>query len=199
MEIGMGAQESTLWPYLRRTLVLGIIMLWPPSGALACGYHGDISLARGLLNWVYPDALHVVGAISAAVAERRLPAPATMGRGLLGYHGIVRSLERHGQQLDTFSSETTPPTVSLVLIESMLWTRFFSESGGLRMHAHVSGPQVGDLVMISGEDIIREIANNRLSVGEAYRYKLLRLYGTEEQIALFLNLYHQIGRARSGG
>jgi hypothetical protein len=122
-----------------------------------------------------------------------------MGRGLLGYHGIVRSLERHGQQLDTFSGQTTPPTVSLVLIESMLWTRFFSEGGGLRMQPHVSGPQVGDLVMISGEDIIREIANNRLSIAEAYRYKLLRLYGTEEQIALFLNLYHQIGRARSGG
>lgn len=132
-----------------------------------------------------------------AVAERRLPAPATVGRGLFGYHDIVRSLERHAQQLRIASGETTPRTFSLVLIEPMLWTRFVSEGSDVRMHVHVSGPQPGDLVMISGEDVIREIANNRLSVGEAYRSGLIRLYGTEKQIAFFLNLYDQVGSARS--
>lgn len=194
----MRLRKAILGPRLRRILVLGTIMLWlPPPGAIACGYHSDMSLARGLLNWVYPDALHVVGAISMAVAERRLPAPATVGRGLFGYHDIVRSLERHAQQLRIASGETTPRTFSLVLIEPMLWTRFVSEGSDVRMHVHVSGPQAGDLVMISGEDVVREIANNRLSVGEAYRSGLIRLYGTEKQIAFFLNLYDQVGSARS--
>lgn len=48
-----------------------LTMAYSPSPSLACGYHDDVAMARGLLNWVYPDALHVLGAISAAVAERR--------------------------------------------------------------------------------------------------------------------------------
>ena len=195
----MDLRKAILEPRLRRTLLLGTIMLWlPQPGAVACGYHSDMSLARGLLNWVYPDALHVVGAISTAVAERRLPAAATASRGpgLFGYHSIVRSLERHVHQLRMSSVETTLPTFSLVLIEPMLWTRFVSEGGDVRMHVHVSGPQPGDLVMISGEDVIREIANNRLSVDEAYRRGLIRLYGTEEQIAVFLDRHDKIGGVR---
>jgi len=54
--------------------LFGALTIWSQSDGDACGYHDDVSLARGALNWVYPDALHVVGAISTAVAERRLPA-----------------------------------------------------------------------------------------------------------------------------
>jgi hypothetical protein len=81
-----------------------------------------------------------------------------------------------------------------LLIEPMLWTRFVSEGGDVRTQVHMSGPQAGDLVVISGEDVIREIARGQLSIGEAYRYGLIRLYGTEQQVALFLNLYDQVGR-----
>jgi hypothetical protein len=196
----MGFRTAVLKRRLWRISVLASTMFWLlPSNAFACGYHSNVSLARGLLNWVYPDALHVVGAISTAVAEKRLPAVAITGRGLglFGYDSIVRSLERHAEQLRMSVGETIRPTFALVLIDSMLWTRFVSIGGDLRAHVHVSGPQAGDLVMISGEDVIREIANSRLSVGEAYRNKLIRLYGSEEQIAAFLALHSRIGDAGS--
>ena len=179
-----------------RILMGGALVIWSPSAAIACGYHDDVSLARGILNWVYPEALHVVGAISAAVAERRLPAGAPMrgGLGLAGYHGAVRTLDQHAQQLSQSSGGMPRPTFSLLLIEPMLWTRFISDGADVQTRVHVSGPQGGDLVVISGEEVIRAVANNRLTVGEAYRSGLIRLYGTEEQVRSFLTLYDQVGR-----
>ena len=183
---------------LTRIFMLGALTIWSPFEAAACGYHDDVSLARGVLNWVYPDALHVVGAISTAVIERRLPAAASArgGLGLLGYHGTVRALDQYAQQLRTSSGEKPPPTFSLLLIEPMLWTRFVSDGGDVRTQVHVSGPQAGDLVVISGEEVLRAVANDRLTVAEAYRSGLVRLYGTDEQVRSFLALHDQVGRPR---
>ena len=178
-----------------RIFVLGFLIGWSGSQAAACGYHDDVSRARGILNWSYPDSLHVVGAISTAVAEKRLPAPAPVrgGFGLLGYHGTARALDRLAEQLRMSSDEATLPAFSLLLIEPMLWTRFVSESGDVRPQVHMSGPQAGDVVVISGEEVIREIAHKRLSIREAYRRGLIRLYGTEDQVGLFLTRYDQVG------
>jgi hypothetical protein len=182
-----------------RAFLFGALIVGSLSEAVACGYHDDVSLARGVLNWVYPDALHVVGAISMAVAERRLPTPAMPGGvGLLGYHGMVRALDRHAQQLRAASDEAPRPTFSLLLIEPMLWTRFVSEDGDVQAQVHVAGPQAGDLVVITGEEVIREIASGRLSVGEAHRHGLVRLYGTDEQVRSFLTLYDHVGSTLSG-
>ena len=184
---------------LIRTLMVGAMALGLPPGAVACGYHDDVSLARGVLNWVYPDALHVVGAIAKAVSERRLPVSTSAGGegNPWGYHHTVRSIDRHARQLRAQSGGTRPPAFSLLLIEPMLWTRFAPEGGDLQAQVHVSAPQAGDLVVISGEGVIREIANSRLSIGDAYRRGLIRLYGTEEQVEFFLTRYEQVGDPRS--
>jgi hypothetical protein len=174
-------------------MMFGTIMLSLPSAVIACGYHNDVALLRGVLNWVYPDSLHVVGAMAKAVSEKRLPAP-TLEHDPWGYHRVVRSLHQYARQLQAFSGEAQPLEFSLLLIEPMLWTRFISEGGDFRTQVHVSGPQAGDLILISGESVIREITNSRLSVGQAYRDGLVRFYGTEEQVALFLNVYGQVGR-----
>jgi hypothetical protein len=178
-------------------LMLGTVLTCAPSRGDACGYHDNVTLARGVLNWTYPDALHVIGAMAQAVSEKRLPAP-TLGRARdpWGYHRVVRSLQRYAQQLRVLSGETRPSAFSLLLIEPMLWTRFTSEGGDLQAQVHVSAPQAGDLVLISGEDVMGEITNSRLSVGEAYRHGLIRLYGTDEQVVLFLTLYGQVGSVR---
>ena len=93
-------------------------------------------------SWVYPDALHVVGAMAQAVGEKRLPA-LTFGRERdpWGYQRIVRSLHQYGQQLRRLSGATRPPTLSLLLIEPMLWTRFASEAENLQTQVHASGPE----------------------------------------------------------
>ncbi len=193
----MSLRAAIMKSSLVRTLMFGVVMCWLPPGALACGYHDDVSRARGVLNWVYPNSLHVIGAISTAVAERRLPArgPEPGAFGLLGYHGAARSLDQHAQQLRMVAGESPPRAFSMLLIGSMLWTRFVPDGDDLRAQVHVSGPEPGDLVLISGEEVIREITRNHLTIGDAFRRGLIRLYGTEEQVALFLTLYDQIGAA----
>ncbi|QFI69065.1 hypothetical protein [Sinorhizobium alkalisoli] len=161
-----------------------------PSASSACGYHDDVMMARGLLNWIYPDALHVLGSISAAVAERRLPPPEPTGAGpdLFGanYRKTVRSLEHFGRKLPSVSGETPLPSVSLVLIEPMLWTRFEMDTSGLHMRVHVTGPEPEDVVLVSGEAVIGEIASGRLTFGKARELGLVRLYGPAAKRALFL-------------
>jgi hypothetical protein len=192
----MSFRKAILRARLVRASMFGAILLSLPPAAVACGYHDNVSLARGILNWIYPDALHVLGAVSTAVAEKRLPSGTSTrgGLGVAGYHGTARALDQHAQQLRLPSGEM--PTFSLLLIEPMLWTRFVSVSGGVRAQIHVSGAQAGDLVVISGEEVIRAVANNRLAVGEAYRSGLIRLYGADEQVASFLTLLEQVGMPR---
>jgi len=180
------------------TLALTLLAAASPlSRSFACGYHDNVSLARGMLNWVYPDALHVIGAVSTAVAERRLPPPnsGTATADLLGsrYRVTVKSLERFAESLRAASDRPPPLSFSLVLVEPMLWTRFETGQGEMRPHVHVSGPQPNDLVLVSGEDVMREIANGRLTIGAAHRVGLIRFYGPERHVAWFLDAYKDVG------
>jgi len=56
------AQPAALGRMAQIVMIGALIAGSPPETGWACGYHDDVSLARGVLNWVYPDALHVVGA-----------------------------------------------------------------------------------------------------------------------------------------
>jgi hypothetical protein len=184
-----------LRPPPRLACLAGLAMLSlaaAPSDARACGYHDDVSVARGALNWTYPDALYVIGAISAAVAEKRLlhesVAPDLFGS---PYRATVKALEQIAGSLPA-ARDVAPSPFSLVLVESMLWTRF---DGGAEWHMqpHVVGPQVGDLIVVSGEVVIRAVASGGLSIGEAHDRGLVRLYGNETQIARFLDAFKGVG------
>ncbi len=117
-------------------------------GAFACGYEDPQSVSRGFLNWIYPDSLHVIGAISSAVAARRLP-PANFEQAridLFGrrYNATKMALEQFGEMLRTAAPSRSQPPVSLVLVEPLLWTRFERGDGGLHARVHVSGAEPGD-------------------------------------------------------
>jgi len=172
-----------------------------PSAGRACGYHDDVSIARGALNWTYPDALHVIGAISAAVMEKRLQLrdAEPVAAGLFGaqYHATAKSLELLAESLRAVA-DAPPLSFSLVLIEPMLWTHFEVTPGEVNMQIHVANPQPGDLILISGQDVIRAVAENELAVGEAHRRGLIRLYGNETQITAFLGAFRDVGRERPG-
>lgn len=170
--------------------------IFAPSASLACGYEDDVSIARGALNWVYPDALHVVGAISAAVAERHLPAPNfdAVAPDLFGskYSKTAQSLEKLAAVLNAAQGEAPAFSFSLVLVEPVLWTRFEADEGQLHARIHVTGPQQGDLVLVSGEAVVGEISSARLTIGEARKRGFIRLYGSEAQRAEFIDTYELI-------
>jgi hypothetical protein len=176
------------------SLSLATGMALSPVASSACGYHDDVTMARGLLNWIYPDALHVLGAISVAITGGQLPNPnlAAPAPNMFGakYHRTVQSLERLGKGLGD-SANKTPISISLVLIEPMLWSRFELGEDTLRTQMHATGPKTGDLVLVSGEAVIGEIASGRLTIGKAHQLGLIRLYGPAAQQAQFLLAYER--------
>ena len=173
------------------------------SATLACGYHDDVSLARGFLNWTYPDALYVVGAISRATVEGRLPVPRATAPAPdvfgVGYRETIRSQERLAAAFRSASAnQPSRSAFSIVLVEPMLWTRFnVDQDGELTAQIHVSGPERGDLIVVSGEMVVAALADSGLTVGEAQRAGLIRLYGSDEQIAWFLVTFRDVGRNSS--
>jgi hypothetical protein len=169
----------------------------PGHESFACGYDNPQSVSRGFLNWIYPDSLYVIGAISREVAARRLPLanfdqaePDLFGRRF----GLTKmALEQFGEMLRAASPERSSTSIALVLVEPMLWTRFEPSGDGLRARVHVSGAERGDLVLVSGEAVLGEIANGRMTIGEASDLGLLLFYGPEEQMAKFIGIYRQVG------
>jgi hypothetical protein len=173
----------------------------PASAGRACGFHDDVTLARGVLNWTYPDALHVIGAISVATAAKQLmyrerPGPDPFGS---HYHATVKALERAAELLSAGPDDAQPLSFSLVLVEPMLWTHFEVGSRAPRMQAHVPGPLPDQLVVVSGQDVIHAIANDGLGIGEAHRLGLIRLYGNDTQVAAFLAAFRHVGCNQPGG
>jgi hypothetical protein len=173
----------------------------PMSEGHACGYDSPQTASKGFLNWLYPDSLHVVGAISREVAAKRLPLANfdQTGQDLFGHRFklTATALEQFGDMLRVASPGPSQPSVSLVVVEPMLWTRFDQGSDGLRTTVHVPGALPGDLVLVSGEAIVTEIAARRLTFGRAVERGVVRLYGTAPQIAQFLLSYSDVGASDS--
>ncbi|CAN7628454.1 hypothetical protein [Mesorhizobium caraganae] len=103
------------------------------------------------------------------------------------------ALEQFGAMLRAASPGPAQPSVSLVVVEPMLWTRFDQGPDGMRTTVHISGAQPGDLVLVSGEAVVTEIAARRLTFGQAVERGVVRLYGTAPQIAQFLRNYSDVG------
>lgn len=179
-------------------VAVSLIAAVPASEGFACGYDNPQSVSRGFLNWIYPDSLYVIGAISKEVAARHLPL-SNFDRGgpadLFGHKFRLAktSLEKFGAMLDAASPEPLRTPVALVLVEPMLWARFQPTAQGVRTAVHVSGAERGDLVVITGEAVLAEIAARRLTFRDAYARGVVRLYGGDAQIATFLRTYEQVG------
>ena len=169
----------------------------PGSRGLACGYDDPLSISRGSLNWSYPDALYVIGAISREVAARRLPLANfdRPGVDLFGHKFRLAktSLEQFGAMLGAASREPLQSPVAVVLVEPMLWARFAPKADGPLTIVHVSGAEHGDLVIVTGEAVIADIASRHLTFGQAYARGIARIYGDDAQIAAFIQNYQRVG------
>jgi hypothetical protein len=157
--------------------------------AFGCGYEDPNSAAvqRGVLNFAYPNALHVVGALTQArLAGVAAPPPeAPAGNDPFGsqFHKTARMLQQFGDALGVEPHASDDLAFSLVLIEPMLWARFAAGGGRVATSVHVSGPAAGDPVVIATEAAMREIVGRRLTAERADELGLIRIYGDPEKIA----------------
>ena len=154
--------------------------------ASACGYHQPVDVERGILNLVYPDALYVTTAVWQAEQAGHLggarPAGLAAAQDPFAFHGEARRLERLGERL----AQAAPQELSgfsLVLIESMLWTRYTLAYGRALSAVHSDGRGEGDTVVVTHGLVVRALVEGRMDGERALQLGLLRLYGEAEDVA----------------
>ena len=117
-----------------------------------------MALQRGLMNWAYPDSLHVRSAVWREQQAGRLE------RDELPYMKVAFLLNQLRPQL--------APNASVVLLTPMLWTRYRPE--GVRVHAE--GPAQGDAVVVTEAAVVKAIVEERLTMADALAGGMLRIY-----------------------
>lgn len=156
------------------------------AAATACGLEDPNSIAalRGALQFAYPKALHVGTAVWQAQLAGELPRDALAQRGDLSPEARSRlRLIKANAMLGRFAARLaagTPgshPPLAVVLVGTVLWTRFEGGDGPVRADIHVSGPAAGDVVAVTEIAVVEAIADGSLDVATAIDRGLFRLYG----------------------
>jgi hypothetical protein len=186
-------------------LLLPLLLAGSPSVSQACGFHDPITLAKAFIALVYPDATHVDGAVwsaqkSGIIAmpdkERLLAAgPQRERLNKLAFFSALKSLKTLGSAMDKAAAGGKPVNVSLVLLETVLWTRYANSAAGIETRTHITGAQDGDLVVVTDELVVHAIVQGKLAVNRAVELGLMRLYGSDEQENQFLAQFGSLGGA----
>lgn len=153
----------------------------------ACAFHDQVQLARGMMNWSYPDSLHVGTAVWLAQRDGRLARDAAPARGdglsaeassRLRYLKLALLLHELGRVLAEAPGRRVRPNLAVVLLEPMLWSRYAVEDGRVRSTVHAGGPEGGDVVIVTEAPVIEALVAGRLPARDAVRLGVLRLYGS---------------------
>jgi hypothetical protein len=170
-------------------LTLALVASLGAAPALACGYHQPVDLERGILNLVYPNALYVPTAVWQAQQSGLLgPADAMQASDPFAFHGVARRLETLGETLAGKAPEELSG-FSLVLIDSMLWTRYTLAYGKALSVVHSDGAGLGDTVVVTHELVVRALVEGDLDGERALALGLIRLYGSDAKLQALAKLF----------
>ena len=172
---------------LRTNGLAALAALAIASGAAsACGLEDPNSIAalRGALQFAYPKALHVGTAVWQAQLAGELPADAIARRDDLSPEArsrlrLIKAKAMLGRLAARLAAGTpgSHPPLAVVLVGTVLWTRFEGGDTPVRADVHVSGPAAGDVVAVTEIAVVEAIADGSLDVATAIDRGLLRLYG----------------------
>ena len=173
-----GLLHGVLW-----TLVAASLQA---STVHACGYHDPVNLGRGMMNWVYPNSLYVQTAVWQAEDAGILPSRAAEPtKDLFAYQRIVQAMRAYGaliSKADVAAGEM--PNLSVVLIDTLLWTRFVRTGDAYAVEVHAEGPSPNDVVMVTAGKVIFSLVDDTLTSPIAYDRGLIRLYGRRDAVEM---------------
>jgi hypothetical protein len=179
---------------------LGWLSIHPVA---ACGYHDPDMIRVGVLNWVYPECLHVKGAMWRAQKAGLLPPPdkerlAATGKtrellDLRAYQEAQKSLMALGTGLAEMAPDGESAHFSMVLVETCLWTQFNVSGESESVEIDAIGPADGPVVVVTGEPVLHTMRNGKLTLSKAIEVGVAKLYGEPEEIDRFVKAFGEIG------
>lgn len=151
----------------------------PPS--FACGFDG---LLGDGFSAEHPKSIAVAFAISDAVAagivDKTAMAPIDPGsRGYWRAVGHISSLQRLLSA--TGDTGAQPPSISLLFIDSKLWSRFSPGPNGYELQVHTSGASEDDIVIVTSETVLAAVLDGTLQARKALDLGLIAIDGRHDQ------------------
>jgi hypothetical protein len=169
------------------TSLTAAVWVFTASASRSCGFEdpNGVHSARAMIDWAYPKSLHVTSAVwkaqrdgVIAVSKQRKPAAS-----FLGSYGTARHLLRRlGERISPYLTDPAKPSISLVLIGPVLWTRYTASGPGREPQIHTAGPAKGDAVVVTDEPVIEALLKGQLTPHEAESRGLIRFYGAEANV-----------------
>jgi hypothetical protein len=157
--------------------------------ASACGFHKPQDLFYGAMALSYPQSLSVFEAVTTASHDGLIPSreiPHT--RDFFAYHRTARQLHEFPQLLTPMVDEGKGPSFSLVLIDTMLWTRFEQTDSGYAVKVHVEQPSYDAPVVVTHGEVLAALVDGKLELKRALLRGLVRTYGPEGREGEFLQV-----------
>ena len=185
---------------LASVALAALLLASSPSGLRACGYHDDVAIARGVLNWSYPDALHVIGAISAAVMRE---AAAASRQPIRVRACSARNIARPSRSLERLARVAArcvgARVAALVLARSGradAVDAFRSRSAANCARTFMSdGPATRRSGLVSGKDVIHADRQRRACGRRGARPRPhSSLWQRDSRSLRFLNAFKDVGR-----
>lgn len=95
------------------------------------------------------------------------------------------ALMRAGSAMRAFIGTLDPaaegvPPIAMLLVEAHLWGRTTSGSAGPQFAAHVEGPSVGDVIVVTGEPALRALLAGQITWDAALAAGLVVVDGAPE-------------------
>lgn len=168
--------SKTLSNHAARALCLAAL-LSVPARSHACGFDGLLGYG---LSALHPRSIQVAFAIRDAVDDGLTPASvlAPIAPGSAGYWRAVGHLRNFQKLLAaTAHGQAETPSISILFIDSNLWTRFHSADGRIEAAVHMIGAGTGDVEIITSEAILAELLAKRMPVATALGRGLVELRG----------------------
>lgn len=132
---------------------------------------------------MHPGSIEVAVAIRESLDRKAIEAPPRLPA-LTQFARLGRWLEELRQRLAVAGDLEPPlPPVALVLIESRLWARYSVHDGKVSLAPHAAGPLAGDVVVVTGEPVLKGLLDGSLSAERAVAEGILVVSGSSGSAA----------------
>jgi hypothetical protein len=166
--------RSETEPRLALLLAVGLsLFVCSPTATRGCG--SDDLLGDGF-GASHTQSLTVAFAVSDAIDAGVIDKSALSGQ--VGYERAVLRLGAFHRRLSATTAKVgAPGSISVLLVDSRLWSRLSPDARGYAIATHTAGPQAGDVVVVTHEAVLAALVSGKLSIATALDRGLLVVDG----------------------